>query len=254
MSTSELEVDSWLRALIGDDDVPARKIRPSRYSVTGYVATTKAEKAQDAESALEHDFLTLLEFDDRVERFLAQPFTIRWADKEKRKRRYTPDVIVKYSFLAIQDEPWRRTTIFEVKPRLILTENWAELRPKYRAAIGWARDHSCHFHIVTEREIRTPYLKNVRFLLQYSSRLLNEDINLKAERQHLIRTTLFKLQRTTPRELLVAMSPDRMHQAELLPWVWNLIKARMIGVDLSLPLTMASTIWCVETPNTFKGL
>lgn len=245
MGIMETVVEPWLRELIGGADVPARKIKPSRYSVTGYVATTKAPGAQDAESTLEHDFLTLMEYDKRVARYLAQPFAIQWRDEMKRLRRYTPDLIVKYSFSAMNDDPHLRTTLFEVKPRAVLKRDWAELRPKFRAAIGWAREHDCRFHIITEEEIRTPYLSNVRFLLGYRSRFLRDDPHLNGERQHLILVTLFRLKQATPRQLLDAMTPDRMHQAELIPWIWNLIGQERVGVDLSLPLTMASPIWSV---------
>lgn len=241
----ESVVEPWLRDLIGDVDVPARKIRPSRYSVTGYVAATKAPGAQDAESSLEHDFLTLMEYDRRAERYLAQPFTIEWRDEAKQKRRYTPDVIVKYSFSAIQEDPHLRTTLFEVKPRAVLRRDWAELRPKLRAAVGWAKEHGCRFQIVTETEIRTPYLTNARFLLGYRSRFLRDDPILNGERQHLILETLYRLKQTTPRQLLEAITSDRTHQAELIPWIWNLVNQQLVGIDLTQPLTMASPIWSV---------
>lgn len=227
--------------------MPARRIRPSRFSITGYVAATKAPGAQDAESSLEHDFLTLMEYDQRVARYLAQPFTIQWQDQARRRRRYTPDVIVKYSSSAMHEDSHLRTTLFEVKPRAILWRDWAELRPKFRAAIGWAREHGCRFRIVTDEEIRTPYLANVRFLLAYRSQFLNDDPYLIGARQHLILETLLRLNRTTPRQLLEAMTPDRPLQAELIPWIWNLVNQRLIGVDLTLPLTMASPIWSVGT-------
>ena len=226
--------------------MPARKIRPSRYSVTGYVPTTKGTKAQDAESSLEHDFLTLLEYDWRVERYVAQPFTIEWRDLTGTRRRYTPDVIVKYSFLAMREDSHLRTTVFEVKPRAVLKADWLELKPKLRSAIGWAKEFSCRFHLVTEAEIRTPYLANARFLLDYRSHHLSDRSDLIAARQHLIARTLAELRMTTPKGLLEAMTSDLQQQAELIPWIWNLINQEFIGVDLLKPLTMASPIWPTE--------
>jgi hypothetical protein len=243
---SDVFLDSWLRQLIGEADMPARKIRPSRYSVTGYAPTTKGAKAQDAESSLEHDFLTLLEYDQRVERYVAQPFTIEWRDTTGSKRRYTPDVIVKYSYVAMREDPYLRTTLFEVKPRAVLKTDWLELKPKFRSAIGWAKEFGCRFHLVTENEIRTPYLANARFLLDYRSRHLPDRSDLIAVRQHLIARTLAELQMTTPRGLLAAMTSDQQLQAELIPWVWNLINQDFIGVDLFKPLTMVSPIWPTE--------
>lgn len=238
---------SWLIELVGDTDVPGRTIRPSRYSVTGYISTTKAATSQAAESSLEQDFLTLLEADSRVERFLAQPFTIRWTDAAGKRQKYTPDVIVKYTRLAQQEDSTLRTTIFEVKPRDLLEGELKARWSAFRAAIGWAREHSCLFHFVTDVEIRTPYLQNVKFLRAYGTRQLRDDHDLIVARQCLIRDTLRRLQRTTPRELLQAMSSNPRHQAELLPWVWNLILCNSVGVDLKERLTMASPIWCVDT-------
>jgi len=246
-AVSDVFLESWLRQLIGEVDMPARKIRPSRYSVTGYAPTTKGTKAQDAESSLEHDFLTLLEYDQRVERYVAQPFTIEWRDSTGAKRRYTPDVIVKYSYIAMREDLHLRTTLFEVKPRAVLKADWLELKPKWRSAIGWAKEFGCRFHLVTEKEIRTPYLANARFLLDYRSRNLSDRDDLIAARQHLIARTLAKLQMTTPKALLEAMSSNLQQQAELLPWVWNLINQEFIGVDLFKPLTMASPIWPTDT-------
>lgn len=232
--------------------MPARKIRPSRYSVTGYVATTKAERSQDAESSLEHDFLKLLEYDRRVERFLAQPFTIRWTDAEGKRRRYTPDVIVKYSFSSTQDDPHLRTTVYEVKPTAVLAAEWRNLKPKFRAAIGWAKEYGCRFHLVTEKEIRTPYLTNVKFLLAYRSRYLQDRHDLVVTRQRAIRETLYKIQRSTPAELLNLITKERGLQAELIPWIWNLIVQELIGADLTQRLTMTSSIWSLETSTSIK--
>lgn len=235
--------DLWLYQLIGDAEMPARRIRPSRYSVTGYAPTSKGAVAQEAESSLEHDFLTLLEYDRRVERYVVQPFVIEWRDVTDAKRRYTPDVIVKYSYAAMCDDPHLRTTVFEVKPRAVLRANWGDLKPKFRNAIGWAKEFRCRFRLVTENEIRTPYLTNARFLLDYRSRHLSDNPGLVAARQHLIGQALCKLGRTTPKFLVEALSRDLQQQAELIPWIWNLINQRVIGVDLQKPLTMSSPIW-----------
>lgn len=243
---SDVFLESWLRQLIGEADMPARKIRPSRYSVTGYVPTTKGATAQNAESSLEHDFLTLLEYDQRVERYVAQPFTIEWRDSVGAKRRYTPDVIVKYSYVAMREDPYLRTTVFEVKPRAVLKANWLELKPKLRSGIGWAREFGCRFQLVTEAEIRTPYLANARFLLDYRSRHLSDRTDFVGARQQLIARTLVELRMTTPRGLLEAMTSDLQQRAELIPWIWNLINQDFIGVDLLKPLTMASPIWPTE--------
>ena len=227
--------------------MPARKVRPSRYSVTGYVSTEKGVRPNESESTLEYDFLTILEYDQRVERYLSQPFSISWLDETGRRRRYTPDVLVKYSYDACRKDRRLKTTIFEVKPEKVLVKDWKELKPKFRAAIRWANDFGCAFHIATERKIRTPYLTNAQFLLDFRSRFLGSNVDLSAARQHLIAETILRLGTTTPRDLLAAMSSDPMQQAELLPWVWNLVNQQFVGVNLHERITMCSPIWPTET-------
>lgn len=230
-------------------DEPARVIRPSRYSVTGRVATEKSAKSQDAESSLEHDFLVLLEYDRRVGKFASQPITLRWEDAMGRHR-YTPDVAAQYTDVAVRADPSLRTTLFEVKPREVLKRDWKELKPKFRAAIAWALERDHRFRIVTERQIRTPYLDNVRFLMMFrGKRMTNDSEAIDAIKQR-IRETLYGLKRSTPRDLLNAISQVERLQAEHLPWVWFLLNCNLIGCDLRKPLAMASEIWSLETPDT----
>ena len=224
----------------------SRVIPPSRYSVTGYAATTKASRSQGSESSLEQDFMKLLEYDNRVHRFVAQPFTLRWVDEKGHRRRYTPDTIVKFSDWAYRVDPKLRTTIFEVKPREILRKEWSELKPKFRAMTRWARDRGCIFRVVTEDHIRTPYLKNANFLMRFRLNAIG-DAPDGGEQQRLLLEALYRLQESTPRELLEAISPNRELQLRLIPWLWNLVTQDLIGVNLMEPLTMASKIWTVES-------
>jgi len=47
------------------------------------------------ESSLERDFLLLLDFDPEVVLYEEQPVTINYHDDQGRRRRYTPDVLVR---------------------------------------------------------------------------------------------------------------------------------------------------------------
>jgi hypothetical protein len=223
-----------------------RKFQPSSFGVTGRAATVKSDRSQQSESTLEHDFLTLLEYDRRVEQYASQPITLRWRDAEGRHR-YTPDVVVSYTDIAVRSDPTLRTTLFEVKYRSELKEKWAEFKPKFKAAIAWTRDADMRFRIITEREIRTPYLENARFLLGYRSKRMPKNAGLNGEIQERIRVTLYRLQRTTPQELLAAMTPVEHYQAEFLPWIWYLINCNAIGCDLHKPLNMVSAIWSLDS-------
>ncbi|THD10073.1 TnsA endonuclease N-terminal domain-containing protein [Metallibacterium scheffleri] len=222
-----------------------RVIGPSRYAVTGRIATRKSPASQDAESSLEHDFMLLVDFDSRVETFSSQPITLRWEDDGGRHR-YTPDVAIRYSAAALRCDPLLRTTLVEVKPRDVLKRDWTELRPLFRGAVAWTRNRSMAFKILTEREIRTVYLDNVRFLQRFRRSDFASKQALDGPVPRRVRTMLAELGASTPQALLRAITSLEGEQAQYLPWLWAHVCTGLIGCDLSQPLTMASGIWPLE--------
>lgn len=227
--------------------MPARHIFPQYRYLSGRVASAKVSHAQAFESSLEQDFLQLLEFDRGVMRYASQPITIRWKH-EGRQRRYTPDVLVEYMPSMVERYPLLKPTLFEVKPEAILKEDWNVLKPKFKAAIRWCREYDCRFRIVTEKYIRTPYLRNIKFLMQFGSeRFKFADRFVQGEAQGALRSALFEMGRTTPQQLLDAISYSKSRQVELLPYIWHLVRCGAIGIDLRQPLTMNSPIWSLET-------
>ena len=113
--------------------MPVRKIPKNYRNVTGVASHHKATGRAMFESTLERDFLTLLEFDPAVESFEVQPVTVHWLDESDKERIYTPDV------LAYFHSTHHPTTLYEVKYRSELKELWPELKPKFRAALQFAR-------------------------------------------------------------------------------------------------------------------
>lgn len=228
--------------------MPARKIGTSRFYMRGTVASKKGLKAQDAESSLEQDFFTLLEFDRYVHRYIAQPFSIEWKDSSGKRRKYTPDVIVRYKDISSIFKPWLKTTIFEVKPHAILMRDWDESREKYKNATAWAREFGCIFRFITEKDIRTPYLDNARFLMRYKDwRNIEEDYALFHQRTLYTRTTIKEVQYSTPRKLMQIMADHEDLQAEMIPYIWFGVCVGFIKVDLSLPLNMNTPIAWVDS-------
>lgn len=110
-----------------------RKIPKSYRNVTGIVASTKSNDEARYESSLERDYLTLLEFDRTVSSYTVQPVTLDWVDQFGKRRTYTPDVFVLYK--GIKKKP----CLYEIKYRSELKEKWNELRPKFQAAIAFAK-------------------------------------------------------------------------------------------------------------------
>lgn len=220
---------------------PARRIRPSKCANTGVRSSRKNGRGGETESALEHDFLTLLEFDDRVERYDVQPTTLRWV-VNGRQFIYTPDVLVKYTDSARTVNRSLKPTLYEVKPHDVLKRDWHKFEPKFRKAMNWAKENGMRFKIITDKRIRTTFLVNVKFLLRYHCSTFPDTTMEDREEGYVLRS-LAETGETTPKELLPYMSEIKPRQAELIPWIWRLILENKIGIDMDKPITMASRIW-----------
>uniref|UniRef100_E6QNS8 Heteromeric transposase endonuclease subunit TnsA n=1 Tax=mine drainage metagenome TaxID=410659 RepID=E6QNS8_9ZZZZ len=203
--------------------------------MTGIAASSKSGGAAQFESTLERDFLSLLEFSPEVKNIEPQPVKIDWSDAQGGHRSYTPDVLVEF-IEASGKRPW----LCEVKYRSELLEKWVELRPKFKAALHFAKEHGWRFKIVTEREIRTPHLANVRFLTSYRRTI--PDAGVMQD----ILGHLNKIHEATPRDLIEAIRPDITGQTQMISVLWHLVATFQIGADLLEPLTMKSRIWSLS--------
>jgi len=216
--------------------MPVRHIPKNHRSVTGFVASGINAKQAAFESTLERDFMLLVEFDPDVLSYEEQPVRIDYLLSDGQSRHYTPDILVTYRQTSTSTT-LKPPLLAEIKYRRDLFECWRELKPKFRAARRYAKEQGWIFKIVTEVEIRTPYLKNVKFLRQFQRRSINPaDANLLLQK-------VSDLQSTDPESLLSAICPEVRDRAYLLPALWQLIARRSIGADLDRPLTMQSPIW-----------
>ncbi|TIH15597.1 heteromeric transposase endonuclease subunit TnsA [Marinifilum sp. JC120] len=216
--------------------MPVRKIPKNYRNVTGKLVNTKSDGPAGFESTLERDFLSLLEFSPEVLRFEVQPVEINWIDSKGKLRKYTPDVLVFYA-----DGVELKPTIFEVKYRSDLKKNWDKLKPKFMKALSFAKSRRWRFKIVSEKEIRTGLLKNVKFLIRFKCQNTYDSTH-----GDILLGSLKKLHSSTPADLLKSIYEDEWDQAELLPTLWYMVGTFQIGCDLSLPLTMRSEIWFLK--------
>lgn len=187
------------------------------------------------ESTLERDFLTLLEFEPAVESFEVQPVTVHWFDELNKERTYTPDV------LAYFHSPNIPTTLYEVKYRSELREHWSELKPKFKAALRFARSNGWRFKLITEMEIREVRLKNAKFLLPFIKKGPSSETDM-----NILDEGILTLGQSTPKDLLAHVYQDDWNRARLLPTLWYLIGTRQIATDLDQALTMSSAIWMLN--------
>ena len=186
------------------------------------------------ESSLERDLMEILRFDPCVEHFTPQPLTVEYFDSDGKLRGYTPDGLIHFKSTRASSEI---PVLFEVKYRADFREHWTALMPKFRAAKAYCFDQGWRFEVFTEREIRTPYLNNVKFLWPYREQVLSADL------PHRILQTLSDLDEADPDLLLCALCHDKKNRARMIPVLWHLIATGAIGCDLNAPLTMRSRIW-----------
>jgi hypothetical protein len=213
---------------------PVRKIARSHRSLRAFHPSAKTGKLIQLESALERDFCCLLEFGLEITSYVEQPVTIEYLLAERRHK-YTPDFLVRYL-----DE--RPAVLVEVKYRADLRANWAEYKPKFRAAKQYAATKGWVFKLYTDEEIKTPYLRNVKFLLRFRS--FHQPP--RPESTQLLLNLLAQQDESTPEMLLRTAFPDAARQAELLPILWQLVSNGLVGCNLFQPLTMNSPLWHLD--------
>ncbi|WP_343618406.1 TnsA endonuclease N-terminal domain-containing protein [Ralstonia sp.] len=181
---------------------------------------------------MERDWLIALDFDPSVVSIRVQPFSLQYED-DGRRRRYTPDILAEAILVTGQ----RVTTVYEVKPREELLSDWHSYRARFKAAVRHCRTQGWRFKIMTERQIRTPYVNNAKFLRRY--RTIPEQIHTAQQLEY----TLKALGETTPQALLAAAYLTEEKRMAALPELWRLVAARKVGAILTEPLTMRSPIW-----------
>ena len=209
---------------------PVRRIGVQSRSVTGTMPD-----GNRYESALERDFMLLMQFDPAVDVYTPQPLTVQYKSADGRPRRYTPDGLIEWrSDLSLHDS---RPVLVEIKYREAFDGKWKEWRERCRAVNEYVNDRGWLFEIHTERDIRTPALENVRFLLPYLRR------TGAPEMEHWLLARLAERVESTPRDLISALYHDKWNQAALIPVLWRLLAERSIGFDITQPLTMHSPIW-----------
>jgi hypothetical protein len=221
--------------------MPVRKLNKTySRSVSGVKYAEKASHQVGFESTLERDFIYLLEFDYNVEYFEEQPVKIEYLDTNNTLRNYTPDFYVRYVDYT-EPAAWFRPMLFEIKYRDDLWKNWKEYKPKFQAAIRFAAQKGWRFKILTEKEIRTEYLANAKFLLGYRKNQTETGmINTLLD-------TVKELRVTTPSEIIAAASIDKKRRAQLLHVLWHLISTEVIGCNFNDKITMSSEIWSLDT-------
>lgn len=214
--------------------MPVRKIPKNHQNITGQISSLKSIGPAAFESSLERDFLIILDFNCFVEKFEVQPCRVEYYDENNKKRSYTPDVLVSYNSSNSAKE---KKLLYEVKYRDDLRKNWHIFKPKFAAAYAFALSKGWNFKLITEREIRQPYLENAKFLKRYNTPI--EDSRLSMAHK-----IMNDLRETDPETLIAALASDFSNRAEVIYLVWQMLARGYINTDFTQTLNMKSKIWC----------
>lgn len=219
--------------------MPVRKIPKNHLTVTGGFASRKNGRMESFESPLEKEYMLLLEFDDEVESFEEQPVTIPLPGVP---RGYTPDILIRFRPDADTGEI-RPPELTEIKHSDDLRRNAEKYAPKFATAERFAADKGWEFRIVTEQEIRTPRLANLKFLREYRNIDPEEDACA-----HIIATIQTAEDGMSLAVLLDRISSTDEERLYWLPIIWHLVLWQVLRVDLDAKLNNDSVLSLSENP------
>lgn len=212
-----------------NDNSPARIIPRNHRTLTGFIHGSNDGLYSGFESSLERDALILIEFNPSIASYLSQPRSFNYFH-DKKNRKYTPDIFVEHNN--------GKKLYIEVKYREDIRKDWDILKPKFKAAIKeLADEENTRFKIWSEKEIRTPFLKNATFLLPYRHRSFE---NYQLE---MIKKVVSRFNETNPEDVIRICSSSLETRAEFLNTLWYALSNQIIQADLTRPLTMKSSIW-----------
>lgn len=196
--------------------------------VTGIFSSAKNGKSLGYESLLERDLMILLEFDNAVQGFEEQPVKISYKVVGKAKKQYVPDILIRYQSSSGVVE---RTVLGEIKHTDDLKKNKAKYAPKFEAAKIFATEQGWEWQIFTEKDIRTPFLENLKFLREYHS--AEPDISLQNE----VITCLQRARGSvTVDSVLEQLCPTDDRKLLVVPALWHLVASKRIATNLQKPL------------------
>ena len=224
--------------------LPVRRRRKGSYlTVTGKFCSLKSIFLVAFEGFRERDFFVLLEYDDRVLRYRAHPFTLK-LPTESGFKKYTPDVLVE--FHRGPDGTTQLPEVCEVKLQRLYEKEKEPLDQKFVEVEKILAAKGRRFRLVTDVELRQPMISNLYFLLAYRRR---EEMPKLA---NAVAAVLATGHRTTAQALISQVEQQGFDGLEVTSELWRALATGKLSTDFDRPLTMMSPIW--KAPWTIEAL
>jgi hypothetical protein len=214
-------------------DKPVRKVRSNGRTIVGLVSSKKNMSVQ-FESYLEENFLYLLSFDSDVTTYISQPVRILYTDQTGKNRTYVPDYLVEYSRSP--------TVLFEVKTREWIKHNRQEHKRNNEAAKRFAAEKNWDFRVITDKELRTEFVHNIRRLFRF------QDYPIDPISADFIRDKLRS--GGMPIEELVRQAKDS--GPLILATIWAMLFEKKLQANMLKRLTMETKVKLCDDLNKIK--
>lgn len=146
------------------EDYPLKKctfvIKDSKFYTSGLFWSEKNKRKFVFRSSYEFAFFYQLESDEEVISYIVEPFEIPyWDTKQKRERKYKPDVIVRYRDGLVR--------LLEIKPKSRVNSREVRAKAKGARAFLAANFPDIKYQFITEEEIfqeKNDYNKLLKYL------------------------------------------------------------------------------------------
>lgn len=152
------------------DHFEQRKVRATPSSFRSLIPLLTPSGPQWTESELESELLEQLAFTPGIYDLMTQP-VIRYLHNGK-QRRYTPDIAIQL-YEAREGIPARY--LIEVKRKADLAAKADKYAEKFEIARICCEQLGASFRVMTEEQIRTPFLRNARQYLRFRNIDLTDD-------------------------------------------------------------------------------
>ncbi|MEQ8239466.1 MAG: TnsA endonuclease N-terminal domain-containing protein [Cyclobacteriaceae bacterium] len=210
---------------------PVREFGLKYRSLSGKYFSKKNNRLISFESSLENDFAEILEFDSAVVRYVEQPARINFE-----KTWYHPD------FFVIYDDAKRinegiKNAYYEVKYASEIKTLGIKGQRRFEKIKASIDEMGFEFKIVTDNEIRTDFLKNIKFLGYYKYKPTDP----------IIRELVMDIARTetffNPNDIKTLIPGGMYEKAHAIFVIWNLVANQILTCDLRSLLNMETEIW-----------
>lgn len=205
-----------------------RKIKPTRLSVSGHLPF-KEGISLPYESTLERDFLFYFTYLPTVAEIVPQPVRIPFV-KNGITYHYTPDFFIRFN-------DGRPSLLIEVKPKSKWQKHWREWKEKWKAAMAFAKQNDCIFHVYDEDRVHHAAFYNINSLQRYKRLQCDlEDIEALLSQVKL-------LDGTTINYLLVRFFGGDFHRGQGLRIIYHLLATKQLTCNWFEPITEFTEVW-----------